>query len=76
MSKLSNRQGKKKPCQGKTGTALKVCIEQYEYKQSLKKKDSSFNERYRDMKNQFDKSKKLSDTTNTRRAEYVKPNKT
>ena len=36
MSKLSNRQGKKKPCQGKTGTALKVCIEQYEYKQSLK----------------------------------------
>ena len=39
MSKLSNRKGNKKPCEGKTGTALKVCIEQYEYRQSLKEKD-------------------------------------
>lgn len=75
MSKLSNRKGNKKPCEGKTGTALKVCIEQYEYRQSLKEKDSTFNQRYLDIKKQYDEAKKLPDTTNTRRGEYVEPNK-
>ena len=74
MSKLSkeNRNGKKtNPCKGKTGRVLKVCIEQYEYKKKLNKKDSLFNKRHKKTKSEYDNAKKLPDTTYSKTGQII-----
>tara|TARA_R100000329_G_scaffold20492_1_gene20109 strand:+ start:725 stop:913 length:189 start_codon:yes stop_codon:yes gene_type:complete len=54
----------KNPCKGKTGKVLQTCIKQYEYKKKLKKKDSAFNKRFKQIKSEYDKA-------NTKRFEKI-----
>lgn len=62
---------RKNPCKGKTGKVLQTCIKQYEYEKKLKKKDSAFNKRFKKIKSQYDKTKKLPDPKYSKKLEKI-----
>ena len=68
---MAKKRSKKNPCKGKSGKVLQTCIKQYEYKKKLKKKDSAFNKRFKKIKSEYDKAKKLPDPSTSKRLEKI-----